>query len=484
MIEVLPSRDGGLTVSVDSLQLYSRYNPSLQVRRFLKTKNIRNEDCIIVISDGLGLIEEEIIGLAPEARLISIILSRYVYSCRQRAPANATWIYDAEERSDYPSLKEFLRNHLGKTDTVTPQLLVWDSAARAFAHEFTSIFPLVETFLRREAHSQLTTRVFGRRWTRNIIRNLTNPPSLYRLNTLPETGKPVVVIIPGPSADECCEIVSRYRPEVVVLAVSSALSVLTSRSIVPDIVVHTDPGYYARLHFLPGYSPGESILCMPLTAAGPRVTFHAWFAFSNGLNVERDALRHVNAPEIRIPEAGTVTATALRIAGQISTYRTFVCGLDLCLRDIQSHARGHSFSSWILPRTSRVSSIEQAYFERALHAVSDRSGYRYAPNLDVYASWIRDYARDKRDLYRVAPSPVDAGMHNLSLDTFESLLGRTPQAKEQSVYALQIAPLPFNPPDDAGLSLARRWNRLRRQSGSRSELAKELRTVLGDTEAL
>ncbi|TVQ24177.1 MAG: DUF115 domain-containing protein [Spirochaetaceae bacterium] len=484
VIDVFPSRDGGLTVSVDSLQLYSKYNPSLQVRRFLETKNLQNTGCIIIISDGLGLIEEEIIRLDTDATLISIVLSRYVYSYQPRSLANAAWIYDPDERSDHPSLKAFLRNHLGRTNTATPQLLVWDPAARAFENEYTSTFPHIETFLRREAHSQLTTRAFGRKWIRNITRNLTSPPSPYRINTLPETGKPVVVIIPGPSTDECCEIVSRYRTRVIILTVSSALSVLKSWSIVPDIVVHTDPGYYARLHFSPGYTPGKAILCMPLTAAGPRIPFHAWFAFSNGLNVEQDALRYVNAPEIRIPEAGTVTATALRIAGRISTYRTFVCGLDLCLRDIQSHARGHSFSSWILPRTSRFSSVEQAYLERAVHADGDGSGYRYAPNLDVYASWIRDYARDTRDLYRVAPSPVDAGMNNLSLSAFDALLSRTPDAEDDLAYAAQIDPLPFLPPDDAGLSVARRWNRLRQQSSSGSDLTNELRTLLGDTETL
>lgn len=474
MIELIGARDGGVSVSVDSVLLYSRYSPKTQVQRFLRDEDLSNCDLLYIVSDGLGIIESELSELIPELERVSIILSPDVHALSTARFDHPTWVYGTNT-----PLETFLHKHCTGLSRSAYRVLVWEPSARVFIRAFRSVQPALDAHLRREAHSQQTTRVIGPRWIRNILRNTRSLPSRVLAESLPTTSKPVVLLVPGPGADACMDLLAEFRDRTVLVTVSSALSTLHSRNLLADIVVHTDPGFYSRLHFPPGLPVGSTILCMPLTSGSPGLRFHSWFPFSNGLLAESDAFAELGVRTRTIPEAGTVTATALRLADTIRKGWLYVCGLDLCFHDLRSHARGHGFEPWVHSGTHRLRPAEDTYFSRAVDALPDGSGYRYAANMNVYASWIRDYMTGRDGVFRVNPSPVDLGMASLSLHEFRLHLEQTITAKGNVNYGASLKQVELGYPEHASRRLMERWRQLLDEPSPQSELSVELRQLMG-----
>lgn len=474
MIELIGARDGGVSVSVDSVLLYSRYSPKKQIQRFLREEDLSGCDLLYVVSDGFGIIESELTKLTPDIARVSIVLNPDVHALSTARFEHPTWVFG----SNTP-LETFLRKYCRGLSHRVARVLVWEPSARVFIRSFRSVQPKLDAHLRREAHSQQTTRVFGPRWIRNILRNARSLPSHRVIASLPTTSKPVVLLIPGPGADACLDLLSEYRDRVLLVTVSSALSTLHSSNLVSDIVVHTDPGFYSYLHFPPGLPVGNTVLCMPLTSGSPGLRFRSWFPFSNGLRAESDALRELGVPIQTIPEAGTVTATALRIADAVRENTLYVCGLDLCFHDIRSHARGHGFEPWIHSATGRIRPAEHTYFSRAVDTIPDGSGYRYAANMNVYASWIRDYMAGRKEVFRVNPSPVDLGMDSFNLHEFRLHLEKTITAKGSENYGVSLKQAERVFPEHASRRLEKRWKQLLEKQSSPSELTVELRQLMG-----
>ncbi len=474
MIEFIETRDGCASVSVDSVLLYSRYSPKKQIHRFLLDEDLSDCDLLYIVSDGLGILESMVRELAPHVSPVSIVLSPDIHALSEAHFEHPTWVY-----GNNTPLVPFLRKHTTGVKSGVGRILVWEPAARMFVHAFRTVKPMIESHLRREAHSQLTTRTFGPRWLRNILRNTRSVPSSVIIDSLTKTSRPVVLLIPGPNAEQCLDLIAEFRERVVLITVSSALSTLQASRLVPDLVVHTDPGFYSSLHFPPGLPPGAAVLCMPLTAGSPGLRFHSWFPFSNGLLAESDALAELGIPERIIPEAGTVTATALRIADTIRTGSLYVCGLDLCFRDVRSHARGHGFEQWIHSRTNRFGPVEGNYLSRAADTIPGAKGCRYAANLNVYASWIRDYVAGKEAVFRVNASPVDLGMVRLNVREFRLHLEQSAGATCDAAYTASLQQANRLFPEHASRRLLERWKELLNEHSPSSELSLELRQLLG-----
>ena len=474
MITVQKTRSGESTVCVDSVYLYSRYGPKRQISRFLEEQDIAADGVVIVVSDGFGLLEAELYATAPSVQVVSIVLSRDVHELSPREYQHPTWIFGSPV-----DLSVFLGRHLNEQKIHATSIIVWEPSARVFADRFRDVRDSMDTSLRRTAHSRLTSRYYGRRWIQNLLRNIASTPAERRVSELPITKKPVVLIIPGPGVGTCLPTVQRYRGGITLVCVSSSLTILDSHRLVPDIVVHTDPGFYASLLFPPSISPRESVLCMPLTARRPGTRYTYWFPFSNGLEVETDALARIGISVSRIPEAGTVTATALRIADSIRLGPLFVCGLDMCLHDIRVHARGHGFDSYLLAQTQRLRPIEQQYFQRIVDTTRDAAGYRYAPNLNVYAAWIKDFVKNRSAMYRVNASPVDLGMMDISSETFESMLReKSDELREILPYSSGLVSQSFPGGPQQAMEIRERWNRMRGIPHTDSDLARELHELL------
>jgi hypothetical protein len=198
---------------------------------------------------------------------------------------------------------------------------------------------------------------------------------------------PVVLAASGPGLEDFLSILKRHRPAFRLWALPSSLAALADSNIVPDLVIATDPGFWARMHGR--YLPQGCPVAMPLTAAplpekaGPPMLLH------QGSSFEAALLQESSWPVISLPAMGTVAATALELWRRISKGRLLITGLDLCWIDLREHARPHSFDGWLSGQEARTSPKQEILWERAAKAVPKRCGRkRTGGALQTYADWF------------------------------------------------------------------------------------------------
>jgi len=83
-----------------------------------------------------------------------------------------------------------------------------------------------------------------------------------------------------------------------------------------------------------------------------------------------------------IPQRGTVTASALELALELSDGNIFLAGMDLSVCGIRSHARPNGFDHLLFGSATRLRPVYTQYFLRS-------SGIKSGGSLDVYAAWFK-----------------------------------------------------------------------------------------------
>ncbi|MFW5786560.1 MAG: 6-hydroxymethylpterin diphosphokinase MptE-like protein [bacterium] len=99
--------------------------------------------------------------------------------------------------------------------------------------------------IQRQWQNVLTEVHLGRRWMRNLLRNL---PLLVESRDAKDlrTDRPIVVAAAGPSLEETIPVIRRIRREVCVVAVDTAAAPLLAGGVRPDLVVTLD-GQWANV---------------------------------------------------------------------------------------------------------------------------------------------------------------------------------------------------------------------------------------------
>ncbi|MFW6368621.1 MAG: 6-hydroxymethylpterin diphosphokinase MptE-like protein [Spirochaetota bacterium] len=412
-IQFLQSRTGELSASVDRRLLYSRYSPSRETRRFvdetLKRAERSDSAPIVVVSDGLGYLEKAVRSSLPRARVFSIHLNSLLSS---KSGLPREHICCPDQGCDPGA---FLTERLESESLRRVTFIEWDPACRAFASVYERAATRIRHALRRAAGHKATVERWGKLWIRNILRN--SERFLFSAG-LPHFGtRPVLVVCAGPTLGETLRTVAGYRTLPVIVAVSSTLTTLRNYCIEPDLVVHTDAGFYSSLHIprnaaYHAHLCGRSAYTTPLTAAPlPVPSAPATLRVISGNSVcEQTAARILGLEPAVVPEAGTVSATATRLASLVSDGPRFVAGLDLASRDLDHHSRPHSFDGYFSAHSGRTNPELSMRFKRSIGMHRFVQGWRTAGNLDLYAQWFRDHTAEFADARRLFPSPVDTGM--------------------------------------------------------------------------
>jgi hypothetical protein len=177
----------------------------------------------------------------------------------------------------------------------------------------------------------------------------------------------------------------KKQAPLLVLAVSSAVPALKARGIVPDMIISTDGGGWARLHLNECFrgKPEPWCYAAALTAALPsQCASSPVLAISDGSVWQNLVLMELDIPFIALPQRGTVSASALDLALALSKGRILFPGVDLSYRDIRTHARPYSFDRLWEEAACRFKPFYSQAFSRARDI--DKGGSHA-----VYAAWFK-----------------------------------------------------------------------------------------------
>jgi hypothetical protein len=427
MIEVFTARSGAASLRMDGRALHSSYDPAQEAQRFVE-QNAGDESpsAVVILGEALGYATASLQTRYPSATLVRVYYSDEIFDAAPRVPG-ITW-----HPGGGTGLADFLRLHVGELDLEGLRILEWPASARLFPDASRAANEAVRQVVQELNGSFVTTIRAGRLWIRNSIANsLALESALVGEPCSPE--RPVIIAASGPTLEEAAPLIARVRSRVDLWALPSSCLTLRAAGLVPDLVVLTDPGFYAMHHLQ--FADLKCPFAMPISAArgswqlsASRGSPPAVFLLAQPGFFESALLETLGIDAPTIAPHGTVAATAVDLARAFTRAPVIVAGLDMCARDLAMHARPSAFEQLLHLQSSRLAPHAALLFARAesqqLQKIPGAGGARASPSLRTYAGWFSGHAGETTDgIHRLLPSAVPLpGMRNLDADSLGPLV--------------------------------------------------------------
>jgi hypothetical protein len=410
------TREGAETVAVDGVALHSRYDPVREADRLVRRQlGASAAGVIVILGPGLGYAAAAVRQVRPLARIITVAFDA---ALAIRAAQRLTALECHSWAPGPGDLTSFLRREIDELDLDNIAVVAAPVAARIFPVAYAAATAALRTVLGEQRGTLVTTAAFGRRWIRNAIRNSL---TLEKVTSLSPSGRPIVVAASGPSLEGLLADLRSAREQYELWALPSAVPALTQAGVSPDIIIVTDAGYYGAAHLF--HRGTATPIAMPLSAAPvPSLDGIATpvSLFGEGHPFEAPLFAALGQRLPVVPSAGTVAASALRLALQLQAQTIFLVGLDLCFRDLQGHARPNVAASLLSATSSRTRPFPALLYDHAQAIAPRRQIHggvlvRRSTALDTYAGWFASFAappatttapRARPDIVRVEPTAV------------------------------------------------------------------------------
>ncbi len=405
MLEVIISKTGKKTALCCNKYIHSGIDPVREAEKYLLARFNPSDPpgVIILIFPGLNYLYGQIRKHFPHSRIIILHLNRELYDHS---------VVDKYEKNDslwYPEcgipLKTFLYDKISETDIKSLVTISWEPVIKAFPDQAKTISSIAAQVLTEYNSNINTTSYFGKKCIKNIIRNIT---ALENIVSIRKIQKPVVITGSGPSLEKSIPLLRKTYTNIFLVALSSSCSILKHYGITPDIILTTDPGYYASVHL--DYSiDQELVLSSPLSANFGKSCKNPFLLINQGTFIEEYFLGNIKLPFLKLNPNGTVAGSALFLASHITEMPVIMAGIDFCSEDIKTHCMPHSFERFMNSNACRYNPVLDKYYNQAIYNYPDKlsadSRYRISGQLSAYSGWFNS-TYFKSNCYRLNPSPV------------------------------------------------------------------------------
>lgn len=405
MLEVIISKTGKKTALCCSKYIHSGIDPVREAEKYLLARFNPSDPpgVILLIFPGLNYLYGQIRKHFPDSRIIILHLNRELYE------NSVVEKYKKNDALWYPEcgipLKAFLYDNIYETDIKSLATISWEPVIKAFPEQAKTISSMAAQVLTEYNSNINTTSYFGKKSIKNIIRNIT---SLENIVSIRKIQKPLVITGSGPSLEQSIPLLRKANTNIFLVALSSSCSILEHYGVRPDIILTTDPGYYASVHL--DYSVDkEIVLSSPLSANLGKSYKNPFLLINQGTFLEEYFLGSMGLPFLKLDPNGTVAGSALFLASQITDMPVIMTGIDFCSDDIKTHCMPHSFERFINSNTCRYNPLLDRYYNQAIYNYPDKlsedSNCRISGQLSAYTGWFNS-TYFKSSCYRLNPSPV------------------------------------------------------------------------------
>ncbi|MDR1100170.1 MAG: DUF115 domain-containing protein, partial [Treponema sp.] len=363
--------------------LHSRYNPQGEAERYIDTLKPGGEiKYFILIEPGLAYLAPVLKKKYPAAKIIALHVDRVFMSAAARAPEIPAWFL-----GDGPGLQQFLEHEIPDVEARFIRIVEWRPSLRVYGEKYRWLLAETAEFIKRIDANKRTVRGFGKRWLGNFFKNL----GLLRRLLKPEPfDGPLLITGSGPSLERAIPLIGELKKtgDLFILAASSSVKALVFGGIIPDLVISTDGGVWALRHLYECFRrrdrdgpppPLAANLCAALPSQCSSLPL---MVLNDGSLWQNLVLQGLGIPSVRVPQRGTVSASALDLALLLSSGPIFIAGMDLALRDIKTHVRPYGFDPLFREKASRFTPFYAQSFCRATE-LNQGGAYR------IYASWFQ-----------------------------------------------------------------------------------------------
>jgi len=341
--------------------------------RYVDSLNLKETiECFVLIEPGLGYI----IPVLREKFKTSKIIALHVNTdFKQQSGVPALFGTDAKE------VQKFLEAEIPEIEASRIRIIEWRPSLNYYKEEYLKLLSTAVEFIKRMDAGNRTTAAFGKRWVRNFFRNLNfiTECLLYK-----ETDIPIIITGSGPGLEEAMPVIKEGQNNCLVIAASSSVMALSRGGVTADIVISTDGGNWALNHIYECCRTKTAAIAASLTAALPsQCSGTPRLIINDGSFWQSVVLHELGLPSVIIPQRGTVTATAIELALILSRGNVYLAGIDLCVKDIRTHARPYAFDNLLSGRASRFTPVYSQVFVRS-------SLIRKGGSMDIYAAWFKN----------------------------------------------------------------------------------------------
>jgi hypothetical protein len=435
-------------LSIRGLHIHSNRDPAREAQRLAESLGAEEAaGPLLVLGFGLGYAAEAAAARFPGRPLI--IVERHAAVLRKALECRDLAAFLGSQKIIFVpgGTGEGVRAALGlfeDTEWNGRPLLVRNRALMGLNKDwYGELERQIETWISRQDVNQATLRRFGKRWVRNLSRNMAairDLPGINRLENLlaPRKGLPdipVFLAAAGPSLDRCAGLLPEIGRRCLVLSVDTSLRFLRDRGLDPDFVLSVDPQYWNSRHLDRSPAPrtrlvAESAVYPPVLRQPFRQRFLCGSLFPLGRFIEDRV-----DPKGRLGAGGSVATTAWDFARSLGTRQVWIAGLDLAYPELKTHFRGALFEDRSHGESDRRAPAETW----SLRALRDGRPFR-APaagipgeqvltdrRLFLYASWFEARFRQFPEIrnYRLFPGGLAIrGLEDSSPQALLALPGR------------------------------------------------------------
>lgn len=411
----------GDTVLYNGKFLYSRHDPKKNPERIASSVTIPDKTLVIVPSPllfhGVGKL---LTRLSSDCHILCVEIDQSLMSFSinqgQRSiieDDNLSTIRTANPKA----LIDFIDTlRIDRFRRVLPLFLSGGYALNKAAYD--NLIRAADRHIQRHWQNRITLVHMSRMWLKNIVSNLVRGWT-HLEHRLPESQKPVVVAGAGESLEKALENLYRYRDHFYLIAVDTALPVLSTRKIHPDAVVVLEGQLVNSAAFF-GHNNREFTLLCDLSAHpstldainGKKHFFLTQFASTRFL--ERLVSSGLGLQTMR--PMGSVGVAAVDMARSITPHSIILTGLDFCYVPGKPHSRGapshiRSLSSSI--RTKPVGLYAEC-MGRPLIETKNRRGERIITDLV-----LRSYGDDLDEALQAEERVYDIRNGGLPLSSID-----------------------------------------------------------------
>ncbi|KGE71369.1 6-hydroxymethylpterin diphosphokinase MptE-like protein [Spirochaeta lutea] len=407
---LVQGKRGHLTVkSSKGRFLHSRVNPreealSLATEQ-LSSSQVR-EGGLVLLDTGLPYLSTYLAEQFPATPQYIIhsddrMAEFFLHRNPELPPGSVHW-----HPGDTASLEDTLRPWMASRYLRGVQLLQGRAVDdTAFAQESAQTVASTTAGIFTQVHRETMTRgFFGVKKLANLRKAVelleSGGGSLVTGVTRADDEKVPVLVASGPSLGQAASYLCKYRETMMIYALPSAISFLHSISMEPDVILTTDPGYWAGEHLRQIPSHWKSRIIAPLTAELGRMPGMGMVHFLpvsdplTSLFLKPQGIR----PGMR--ETGTVAAFALDLILEVHSKAVVIFGLDLSLYQLVGHITPHGFDTHLAGGSTRLNPLETIQTTRDLNTLAP--GTTYKPrisqgSLEIYRTWFSRFFHGKTD---------------------------------------------------------------------------------------
>jgi len=440
---LVDTASGHPTLTMDGVLVHSARDPVREAEKLAAAAD--GPEPVILFGFGLGYLAEAL-RRRDGNRAILIV---------ERHEALLAAAFAARDLADLLAHENLAFMLGGESDGILSLLQLFSGAPRILANRtlrnrdalwYDEIENRVATWIAKDDVNAATLRRFGKRWVRNLARNmdaLRDIPGVAGFAGCAR-GLPALVVAAGPSLDTVLPYLPRLAERCIIVAVDTALRAVLSAGVDPDFVLVVDPQFWNARHLDRCPAP-RSCLITESAVFSPvlRHDFGSRFLCSTLFPLGRFIEDRLD-PKGSLGAGGSVATSAWDFTRLLGAGPVWIAGLDLSFPGLKTHFKGAVFEERALSEGDRLNPAETRSF-RALRdgrpypaPAADGSTVLTDRRLSLYAAW---FAHRFRQLGTAAPRSLSG--QGLALDGFavaplEELLA-LPQRRPHIVEVLATA---------------------------------------------